>query len=243
MLLFPRLDRIHVDAILEEFALKEVAPNKPSGIDARHFGATGGSRISDSELADLRRQILDIACENGFPGASNSAQRSAFDTQLTAFFADYPSLTAGEALRDDVWAYITTVLVPDVVVWRFKGIARRRFQGGVRNALQRLWLRAKALDRGKESDNRWKFVNSLTEDAFVQIVERPSISSDSRLAQALAEGWIKTAQRVGQSAMEPVMRRAVVNLRLRGEVQMLFALDDAALDNLVNRMFFKAASF
>jgi len=242
MLLFPRLDRVHVDSLLEEFELKETAPNHPRGIDARHFGATGGSRIGDSELADLRREILAIASEHGFPDASNSAQRSRFDTQLTAFFADYPSLDAGEALRDDVWAYITTVLVPDVVVWRFKGITRRRFQGGVRNALQRLWLRAKALDRGKESDDRWRFVNALTEDAFVQIVERPSIASDSRLAQALADGWTKTAQRVGKSAMEPVMRRAVVNLRLRGEVQMLFALDDAALDSLVNRMFFKAAS-
>ncbi|WP_227176189.1 DUF6339 family protein [Marinobacter sp. CA1] len=243
MLLFPRLDRVQVDALLEEFELRETAPNHPNGMYARHFGATGGSRISDSALADLRRKILEIASENGFPNPSNSAQRSTFDAQLTAFFADYPNLNAGEALRDDVWAYITTVLVPDVVVWRFKGITRRRFQGGVRNALQRLWLRAKALDRGPKSEDRWKFVNALTEDAFVQIVERPSICSDSRLAQAIADGWIKIAQRVGKSAMEPVMRRAVVNLRLRGEIQVLFALDDTDLDSLVNRIFFKAASF
>ena len=72
----------------------------------------------------------------------------------------------------------------------FLDLSPKRFTGGVRNAFQRLWMRGSTLDRGEDRPDRWGLVRALSEDAMVQIFERASISSDARLARAVAEAWV-----------------------------------------------------
>ena len=50
-------------------------------------------------------------------------------------------------------------------------------------------MRARALDRGEQHPRRWQLLEELTEDALVQITERPSIGADPVLARAIAEAW------------------------------------------------------
>jgi hypothetical protein len=132
----------------------------------------------------------------------------------------------GEALRDDVWSFIACCIAPDVVVWRFEDAHPNRFQGGLRNTFQRLWLRAKALDRGKQAQDRWHLVRTLSEDAAVQIVERPSIGADPTIARAIAEAWVVTAARIGANRMEPVTRAAVRRIRFASEITCFAALQE-----------------
>lgn len=99
---------------------------------------------------------------------------------------------------------------------------------------QRLWYSAVTLDRGRHYERRWELVTRLTEDAIAQIVERPSLRSDKRLALAIAEGWFRMAAGAAGSSTERIMRRLVRDLRIRNEVQFLSALSDADLSRLVD---------
>lgn len=156
--------------------------------------------------------------EAGFPEVNSSGARSRFDREAAKFLAGYPALRSGESLRDDVWACLATVFLPDVVRWRFEGCPRDRYLGGVRNAFQRLWVRGVVLDRGEGSADRWQLVDHLTEDAMVQIFERSSISGNPVLARGIAEAWLKTRDRVPAGEMESLMRQATKIIRLRNEI-------------------------
>jgi hypothetical protein len=155
--------------------------------------------------------------------------------------ASLAELGSGEALRDDVWAFVAVVLAPDVVNWRF-GRARERYLGGIRNAFQRVWMRASVLDRGTGHQDRWGLLEQLTEDALVQITERPSIGADPVLARALAEAWVRAAARHGRNRMEPVMRLATLRLRIRNEIQALPLVSRDELPAILDEFFDKAAS-
>jgi hypothetical protein len=136
-------------------------------------------QITSKQLEEMRNGIHEIAKRNGFSGNDSRVGFSKFDTEAAAWFADQTILASGEALRDDVWSFIGVVLAPDIVYWRF-GTARKRYIGGVRNTFQRLWIRGVALDRGVDSLARWELLEELTEDALVQITERPSLSGDPK---------------------------------------------------------------
>lgn len=204
--------------------------------DAIGFGPVGGSPVAPARLAELRDDIILIARKAGFPDKRSSAARAKFDSACAIFLADHPLFQSGEALRNDVWTFIATGLLRQVTAWRYD-LAPERWHGGVRNTYQRLWMRARALDRGPDASKRWEIVESLTEDAFVAIVERPSIGGDRRLALAVGEGWLRASERHGRAAMEPIMRKAVVRLRLRNEITALSAIPSETLAKIVDAAF------
>lgn len=178
----------------------------------------------------------EAARAHGFGVPGNRASHARFDTELGASLAEMPLLSSGEALRDDFWTFVGTSLAPDVVYWRF-GAARARYLGGVRNTFQRLWLRARVLDRGKQHPRRWQLLAALTEDALVQITERPSIGADPVLARGVAEAWLRARRHHGKSAMEPIMRRAALRVRIWNEIRSLADLPTDALPSVLNRAF------
>ncbi len=245
--LFPRLDALAVTASLEQLNALIAAAPRLLAIDrfpaATGYSASGGSQLELGLLSAFRSRIVGIANDCGFPERGSKADRARFDYLVTAFLADFPQLASGEADRDDVWAFLATVLLPDVVQWRFSGRSAERFHGGVRNTFQRLWMRAWALDRGVEAgEDRWLFAKELTEDALVQLTERPSIGADPKICKAIAMSWIETSKRIGRSSMEDVMRRAIIELRIRNEVRMVGALPDDQLNLTVAEAFVKAST-
>lgn len=240
VVLLPRLSDTAADHMLAEIedalGRGETLSASDTLPDTIGFGPVGGSPVEPSKLVLLRDEVLAIARTAGFPENRSAAAKAKFDIACAIFLAEHPLLQSGEALRNDVWTFIATGLLRQVTAWRYDFVPER-WHGGVRNTYQRLWLRAKALDRGQGAAKRWELVETLTEDAFVGIVERPSISGDNRLAVALAEGWLRAAGRHGRGAMETIMRKAVVRLRLRNEVTALSALDANALTKIVDAAF------
>lgn len=240
MILLPRLPGLAAERLIATFL--EDGPDKWAGFDpselpeAVRFAATGGSRVAPNDLLSLRKTVEEVARANGFGIPGSRVSHARFDTELGASFAEIPLLSSGEALRDDFWTFVGTSLAPDVVYWRF-GAARARYLGGVRNTFQRLWLRARALDRGKHDPRRWQLLQALTEDALVQITERPSIGADPVLARAVAEAWLRAQKHHGKGAMEPIMRRAALRVRIWNEIRSLVDLSTDALGTILNRAF------
>lgn len=204
--------------------------------DPIRFAATGGQRVTPERLFAIRQMFMDVAQANGFGSSTRRSSLATFDADLSAALATDDVMDSGEALRDDVWSFFGVVLAPDLVHWRF-GQSEERYFGGIRNTFQRLWVRGRALDRGSEADDRWLLLRELTEDALVQITERPSIAADRVLSLALGEAWLRAARRHGKGQMEPVMRRAVLLIRIRNEVRALCELPPAALMEALDEAF------
>lgn len=244
VVLFPRLDRLAVDALLASHAagLHEPILDPENFPVETGYAASGGSPIRNQFLVELRAGLTEIAGRSGFPGRGTAADRARFDEFASIYLAQLGELDGGEALRDDVWAFLACVLLPDLVAWRFSDRPAERFHGGVRNTFQRLWMRGRILDRGPTAAGRWELLGKLTEDALVQITERPSVGNDARLSRALAEGWLRASAEPGRAAMEDAMREAVIRLRLRNQVQLLSELDDSDLSEAVDGFFEQSAT-
>lgn len=238
--LLPRLPAPAAEQLLDKFL--ENGPDAWAGFDyttfpqAVRFAATGGTQVSPRQLREFREGIIQIAETNGFGASGHRAGFAGFDAQAAAWLADHSLLTSGEGLRDDVWAFLGVALLPDVVYWRF-GAARERYLGGIRNTFQRLWARGRALDRGPSSPDRWQLLDALTEDALVQITERPSLGGDPLLAHAIAEAWLRAAHQHGKGAMEAIMRSAVLRIRVWNEVRSLSDLPAADLALVLDEAF------
>lgn len=199
------------------------------------YASTGGPRALPQQLESIYRSVRSIAAEHGFPG---TADKAGFDVRCAVYLGEEPIFASGESLRDDVWSFVAIIMFPDIVHWRF-GNSRERYFGGIRNAFQRLWMRARALDRGPDHPDRWGLIRQLNEDALVQITERPSIGADPRIARHLAEAWIRAAQRHGSQGMQDLMRAVVKALLARNVIRAYSFLSDQELqeelDGLFNR--------
>lgn len=242
--LLPRLPAPAADRLLDEMLsggeLQWVGFAPESLPDLVRYGATGGSTITSHRLRELRDGLAEVASGFGFPASGNREGHARFDAALASWLRGVEELETGEGLRDDVWAFIGVVLAPDVVHWRF-GEARERYLGGVRNTFQRVWMRAAVLDRGVAHPERWGLLEQLTEDALVQITERPSIGADPVLARELGEAWVRASARLGRGKMEGVMRLATLRVRIRNEIQALSLAGDE-LPALLDEFFDAAAS-
>ncbi|WP_287375302.1 hypothetical protein [Mesorhizobium sp.] len=241
VVLLPRLAGPVAEAIVRRFL--DQGPENWAEFNARdlpegiRFAATGGTRITDHQLQALREKLKALATKCGFGvGSSGREAFARFDAEAAAWIAQDEVFGSGEAMRDDMWNFIGAVLAPDIVHWRF-GTALERYLGGVRNTFQRLWMRGRALDRGVDHPRRWQLLDELTEDALVQITERPSIGGDPVLALAIGEAWLRAAMHFGKPAMESVMRRAVLRIRIRNEIRAYVELPPADLTTLLDQAY------
>lgn len=245
VILLPRLSRLGVVRILSElgpdYSSDEAISFLNEHASLSSFGASGGIRDQHASTR-ITDAIRSVAIECGFPSSSGQTGRAKFDRDAAIALTSFSELATGEGLRDDVWAYLTTVLLPDVVRWRFESSSQERFCGGVRNALQRLYIRAAALDLGSNAGvDRWRLLRALTEDAHVAVFERPSIGGNSSLARAVAQQWTTSTATYGKGAMEEIMRRAIKLLRLRYQVVDLGLLAEDELAAVVAELFLSAA--
>ncbi len=241
--LLPRLPTAAAAVVLDE-ALPD---RPPPPLDLRQdgfpesvtFAPTGGARCTISDLRALRLEIRDLQEIVRSISAREEDARTAFDREAAEFLSKHPLLNSGEALRNDVWAFIAICLAPDVVWWRF-GATQERYHGGIRNTFQRLWLRGRLLDRGPDHPERFGLLEALAEDALVQITERTSLVGDPRIAREIAEAWVRTETRRGRTGLEGIMRAAIIRIRTSGQIRLLPSLSDARLAEFLDGCFMEA---
>lgn len=217
--LLPRIKKFRVDSRIEHMKIEGFEPSvRLIRDDPALFYASSGGSLDARLVEDLAQRIREEARQLGMPGNPGRKSTSDFDTHVAILLAQEEWLNMGESLRDDTWAYMTTMLLPDVVAWRFPACNPDRFHGGVRNTLQRLWTRGIVLDRGVDANGRWELVERLGEDAMVQIFERSGLSNNPALARQFAEGYLSWIDNVGHASMEAIMRDAMKILLLRNKI-------------------------
>jgi hypothetical protein len=176
------------------------------------FPATGGKRVVSPTLQSLRDRLLDIARAEGFPHEPRQEAAARFDVAAAIELSNLP-MTTGEAGRDEVWTFITLVVLPDIACWRFPDRNERRLLGGVRNVFQRMWWRAYVL-RDSSHKDEWHLLR-LPEDALVGLMERPGISSNPAVAVEIGRMVEHLAARIASGDREDAWRDAYKRIRQR----------------------------
>lgn len=247
MILLPRLDRGEVDLVAAQLNQCLSEPDEALDIVGQlelrpHWNLSGGYEIPREDRLRFARDVENLAREQGYPEYPDIARQQVFDRgvcrllERTGFFRK----AGGDTRRVGTWAGLTCLDLPNIAIWRHsaegKGISRDRLHGGPRNFLRRLWLRNAALLLDMpEVENPWVLVDEMSEDAVVQIIERPSLASDRRVACIIGLEWRKRRQK--NINMQSVMRVVTRRIRATSQTRMLGFLDDQKLGQVVGQAF------
>jgi len=154
-----------------------------------------------------------------------------FDRKCATLLLRELAIVPGDAASADVWAFVSLVLVPEIPFWRFAGASDERYLGGPRNTFQRLWWRAWTL--GPDLTQLPAGASPFGEDDFVQVMERPTVSGNERLARAFYEVVLGTdAEHLGMTRSE-LVRRLVIQIRARRSHMSMDALTETQLSELI----------
>lgn len=204
----------------------------------RLFAPTGGVRVDDDTLRRLRVDLESCAEAVGYPHRTGREHRARFDSESLRLLADGP-MPFGEAIRAETWAWLTVILVPHVVRWRWSDddgrVSPERYAGPLlRNALGRLWYQAMSLDRGTTDPHRWLYVDQFGADQAVALLERPSLASSRVVCLSVARAWAALPE---SARKERLFRETMKALLVRSAVQRLDVLNARALDEAVDAAF------
>jgi len=247
MILLPRLDKGEVDLVCAMLNRSNSDPQEAipivEDLDLRpHWNLSGGMEVSKNQILELVKELEQRACDNGYPDYPSVSQQQNFDRHACRLLkhADFLQMSGGETKRSETWAGMVCLYFLHLAIWRHsapgKGINQDRLRGGPRNFLRRLWLRNEALMiEGLGGEGAWKLIDELSEDAFVQIIERPSLASDNRLSCFMGLEWTRHNAQIGK--IEDVMRVATKRVRATGQTRLLMALDDESLEKIVAQAF------
>src|SRR5690606_23043664 len=146
-LLYPRLLAERAGELHEEYRrlpIAELRQRATTSHPSAVFVATGGERVRETKLTELRELILRCAADAGFPTESNRHLRAVFDLEAARILHSTMQLDPAEAASRDVWAFLALVLLPDVAYWRYPKPPGERVLGIdlTRHVFGRLWWRA-----------------------------------------------------------------------------------------------------
>ncbi len=142
--LYPKIHRAYAEKLIEERSNQDIAELSQIS-DASHplafYSPTGGNRIPSDILESLQKSIKDCAEKHGYPNLVNDEMSRSFDIECGIICFEKMYLHPSEASDVEVWAFMTCVLLPDVVRWRFPGdkTAAERFIGSDRGLRRKLW--------------------------------------------------------------------------------------------------------
>ena len=165
-----------------------------------------GARASQERLAGLASGVRDLAARDGYPNRPTVRQRNAFDAECAGRLLDRMEIVTADAAHDGVWAFIGCVLLPDIGWWRFSERSPARLLGGPRNAFGRLWWRARTLLERNGEQAGGGVLDRLGEDELVQVMERPSLAGNPRVARQLCQSFLSAVGREGTINRMELMR-------------------------------------
>ena len=255
LFLLPQIRDFTATKLINSIALNGKIEIIDSEYNERFFTNTGGQRIPTSYLNDLREEVKETAIRFGFPLKKKSYLD--FEFEIAKIFFSSPFLwndndgnPTGEALRNNFWAYLTILLLPDIATWRWgfpkdniptKAWSVRMRGGGIRNTFQRIFRRVVSFDKGKNfSDSeRLELIPQLNEDEFQAIIERTSLSASPKISIFCAEEIIsrKPNENISDKMKQYIYRKSSIDLTAYGKVQALDLLNDYELKDLIFNVF------
>lgn len=248
---YPRLKKITAEKLamqLSSQAINELVSEYSGKASVKIDYAATGNRIPVAELQTLQKAVRACAKYFGYPktqGISNAAY-SEFDNRCAILLHKMMKLTPAEAAHIEVWLFLTCVLLPDIVRWRFYNdeTSIERFIGANRglrrNAFGRLWWRAYLLHR-PEREDPYEYIFNLGEDDLVQITERSSIAADPVLISASADAFLTTLKKYPSLSRRELIREAVKRVRRLFSLLSFEALDETEVVQIMNQTFEQTA--
>jgi hypothetical protein len=238
---YPRLPRSTGLALIEE--------TRSYGLDKlRDLSATDhpdaspvatGTRVHTSRLENLREGVRRVAEDRGFPEPLRRGREWTFDSAAGRLLYETMDIIPADAAAEGVWSFLSLVLLPEIGPWRFPDRARDRLLGHPRNVLRRSWWRAHVL--GPDLDAAPDGQQPLGEDELVQIMERPTLAANPRVARAVRAGIFRGADRVAGARSEFARDLTKRVLRLTPFVA-LDVLSDQQLSDLMDDLIGQSAA-
>lgn len=216
--LWPRIPRRVAEAQVDRFGTMTVAELSLEATDhhaVQVYAATGGTRIGTQALREVRATIVNHAAEFGFPESCEDG--TAFDRSVAACLVDLIDVAAPEAASQEIWNFTSTILCPDVTMWRFGAGNRERWIASdlTRHMFARLWWQGFLLTEVDDAGvRRTSLLDALLESELNQLLERTRIGGNRRLVREIA-------RQVLEARRGTVPRRALirdVTLRVRREM-------------------------
>jgi len=220
-----RLFREHAGLSVADLALRSATNH----VDAT-FSPTGGARIDPRSLERLRESVVGVARAHGYPAEAGQKTAAAirFDQDCTRVLYEQMRIIAADAASEGVWSFLTCVLLPDVACWRFPDRSEERLRGHFRNVFRRLWWRAYILGATASDPPA-----HMGEDTLVQVMERPTLGSNPRVARTLCVMFLEQKARFSDVAASELMRDATKRLIRLTPFLSLYALDDETLRGVI----------
>jgi hypothetical protein len=199
------------------------------------------SRVSSASLSELRRQIVSLAVQFGFPETRTRGDSLKFDQSLSSLLAESMPMMPAEAADEGVWSFFTLNVCPDVAFWRFPNVQAdggafrtdyERLIGRPRNVFRRAWWRGHVLGPDLSSQ--------LLEDESVGIMERPSIGGNAVVARSVASRQLEYAGRPGFGKRQDLLRDAAKRLRRRMALISMYSLQKHQIEAIVKEVFEEA---
>lgn len=208
------------------------------------FGASGEfyplarRRAAPDDLSALRAKIVNVASEFGYPSAVRGRRLTEFDRAVGPVVHQQMEIIPVDASSNDVWNYINTILVPDIVLWRYGkfdavsgkwSISVDRLFDLTRTAIGRLWWRIQLLGEDVAA--------KLGEDEVVQLLERPRIGGYAPLARAIGRLHLRyITEDEGLPRME-LFRDVNKRLLRRMAVQSVYVMTAAQIEDFVDELY------
>jgi hypothetical protein len=236
--LYPRLLPPQAQALYEQYkslTIQELEQHVTLRHDSTVYAATGGDRVREKDLDQLRRAVLATAREAGFPNEASARARTDFDRKVAELLHRTTGLAPAEAAARDIWVFLALVLLPDVSFWRFEKRTDERFLAKdlTRHVFGRLWWRAH-LVHDPESAEPYAALHILGEGAFDQIyARRRALGGSPQLVRAILRVWheIDTVELNETDLLKDLLKRL---LRL-GAFMSFETLEDEHLNAEVRR--------
>ncbi|GIH20696.1 hypothetical protein [Rugosimonospora africana] len=199
---------------------------------------TAPNRVPRETLVEVQEAVRKIAHGSGWPTPISRYAGTDFDRRIAAELYRRMRILPADAASEDVWSFLSLVLLPDVALWRWPNPDRRpryeRLVGRPRNVFRRLWTRIHVL--GEDVGGR------LYEDEAVGLLERPvSLGGNPRTARAMAAAHLAHVERHPELPRTGLFRNAAVRMNRMAVLISPEALDDRQLTALMTEIFDAAA--
>jgi len=188
--------------------------------------ATGGRAVRPEELRDIRERVTASVERWISVGEIARSDQPEFDALLGQALHEALMILPADAAHPSTWNFLSTVLLPDVVITRFNDIPDNRGLGTNRNVLRRAWHRWDIL-----GDLLVEGSPTLREDELVGLLERTAVARNRPLVRELARAVLAYQ---GRRARTEYARDLYKMVRRRTGPLMLDVLTDAELAALVD---------
>ena len=250
MILFPQLPH-HIALQLANTARLASIQSLAASATAEHatceYTPTGGSRVTVTVLRKIRSDLLQIATVAGYPNSAGQQTVAVFDAEACIVLAQQMLMAPAEAAKGGVWEFLSCVLLPDIVRWRFGGTGGatplERFVSGRRNVFQRLWWRAYHLSpRVPDAPKLAELLHALGEDELVQLMERPSLAGIDGLSISIAAGLLTASKTHADLTRRQLIREAQKRFLRLSSFLSLESIGKGEIDRHVENVFEQVAA-